>query len=498
MQTKILLCFSALLGLFGCTSGFSNDALDIPYLEQVDCWFDSGKDWPDSTCFFMHVHEVHGNPASKVIAFPIVKFSHGTSAKTPVLDLGGGGPGSPAGLDRKSIGRYIWLNYAQLSLALGRDLYLIDPRGAGMARPLMNCPAFIAQLKDIWKRPLSFEQEIDLTLQATRTCAQRWSAAGHQAAAYNSLSVVKDLELLRNQLGVKAWNLVGVSYASRYALTYAREFPDYIDAMVLDGAVFPQIRYAEMQARNYSLAIKKAFAVCNRDARCREEFPDIENRFWNLLAQLNEKPLHLSVSDPYTYERVDVALTGDRFLAVIFNALYDHNFHPTLPGIIKSTELGNTDLIAPRVRYFLEYLLDPSLADVLLSSHFCYEEYPFVDDEKRKANNGNYHAYLMQRQVQQIDIDKVMCNVWLKGQRAPEIEGLPVQTAVPTLFLHGDLDPVLPVEDLEEQMQYFQNWALETFSDISHSVIASSACAERTAGMFFEHGLKYKQYVNCW
>ena len=58
----------------------------------------------------------------------------------PLLHLGGGGPGSPVYLDYPSGAHALWANHDDMSLNQGRDLYIIDPRGTGLSKPLLNMP----------------------------------------------------------------------------------------------------------------------------------------------------------------------------------------------------------------------------------------------------------------------------------------------------------------------------------------------------------------------
>ena len=80
---------------------------------------------------------------------------------------------------------------------------------------------------------------------------------------------------------------------------------------------------------------------------------------------------------------------------------------------------------------------------------------------------------------------------------APSVENAPFRTKVPTLFLHGSLDPVLPVEDLAQQSENFENSALNVFPGVSHTVIGFDECVTDTVRAFYGHKLDYKQYETC-
>ncbi len=54
---------------------------------------------------------------------------------------------------------------------------------------------------------------------------------------------------------------------------------------------------------------------------------------------------------------------------------------------------------------------------------------------------------------------------------------------MPTLFLHGEFDPVTLLDDVLTQREYFSHHRLVTF-DHSHSMFTSDACAEVVAARF--------------
>ncbi|TVR87244.1 MAG: alpha/beta fold hydrolase [Saprospirales bacterium] len=51
---------------------------------------------------------------------------------------------------------------------------------------------------------------------------------------YNNRTIVQDLEDLRKSLGVEEWNLLGISYGTRLAQTYMRDYPEGLRSVVLD------------------------------------------------------------------------------------------------------------------------------------------------------------------------------------------------------------------------------------------------------------------------
>ena len=287
--------------------------LELPVgLHPAKCWFDSDTSWPTKSCFFMFVHEDPDNEASPIISFPVVKFSSSTSTsdKNPVLNLGGGGPGGSVGFETDV--NQLWRDHKNLVVHSGRDFYVIDPRGVGLAHPRMMCREYITATKEVFAQKMTRREEDARLLVSEQECKQRLTGNGHNLSHYNSRTIARDIELLRQALQVKKWNLWGGSYASRYALTIARDFPDTVETLILNGAVFPYIsfRYTERDSEITALAFKKTFEWCQSTGHCVAE--SLERRFWALVGKLNNEPLTIETTAPYSGEALSFVLTGER------------------------------------------------------------------------------------------------------------------------------------------------------------------------------------------
>ena len=390
----------------------------------------------------------------------------------------------------------MWYRYSYMFQRFDRDLYVIDPRGVGMAEPALGCRETLDIVRSLWARNLSVSVEYGEVLKAYSSCAARLRGEGYDLAKYNSAAVATDIKHLSEQLGVAQFSLYGASYASRYALTIARDYPEIVASMVLDGPVFPSVRSEDYMIRNGTQAIRRALYFCTADEDCRRDFPGIEQRFWKLVHALNETPMQMHVTDPVNFSRLSVVLTGDRLFDAIFAEIYDENSHADLPEIIVSLEYGNTDLIAKLVRSYLDLLLNDSIADASIYSHYCAEEFPFELDADLEVPE-DAPTFLIEREAQLTVLKGAACQQWLPALALSTVEGEPIKTAIPTLILSGELDPVIPVEDIDKVLPNFTNIAYYSVSDIAHGVVAVNSCAERVAGAFYEFGMGYANQESC-
>jgi len=108
-----------------------------------------------------------------------------------------------------------------------RDVYLIDQRGTG-ASTRLNCPTPT--------EPASMSIDIDQTRAMAAACFE----SIEQPVEWFTTSVaVRDLDVVRERLGLTTWNVYGVSYGTRVALHYLRRYPSSVSSLILDAVVPP-------------------------------------------------------------------------------------------------------------------------------------------------------------------------------------------------------------------------------------------------------------------
>ena len=137
----------------------------------------------------------------------------------PLLFLGGGPgnalfPEAQAQLADPDIAKALLSN---------QNLVLAEQRGVGASLHSLNC------------------ETIPVDTASTLRCREFPASQGIDTRQYTTLASTVDLELLRQTLHVRQWNLVGFSYGTRLALNMLRERPQTIRSMVLDGENPPEL-----------------------------------------------------------------------------------------------------------------------------------------------------------------------------------------------------------------------------------------------------------------
>ena len=105
-----------------------------------------------------------------------------------------------------------------------RDLILFDQRGVGYSEPSLDCPEIVEASLANLESNLNDDEWLRIDSDARQVCHNRLIAEGIDLSAYNSCQCGGDLDDLRRALGYDVWNLLGISYGTRLALTAMRDF----------------------------------------------------------------------------------------------------------------------------------------------------------------------------------------------------------------------------------------------------------------------------------
>ena len=315
-------------------------------------------------------------------------------------------------------------------LRQAHDLVYVDQRGTGQSHPLQcssaageNAAAAFGHVIDpaaVARCRATLERDADLTQYTTDIAAA-------------------DVDDVRAALGYQSIALYGVSYGTRLAQAYMRRFPQHTRAVVLDGAVPPDMVIPLTYAASAQQSLSRVFAACSSDARCHATHPRIADDFTALLHRFDKGPVPARVHVP-DGDSVDVHMSRGDFGYAVRGILYNPDAVRTLPDVIgRSAATGNVDAFAQR--YFVrEVVMGRSIALGLHLSVFCSEDMPFATEaDARQQTAGTFlGTYLF-------DDYRAACAEWPRGPIAADAR-TPVTSRVPTVLVSGFFDPVTPPE----------------------------------------------------
>ncbi|MEZ4667916.1 MAG: alpha/beta fold hydrolase [Anaerolineae bacterium] len=443
----------------------------VPQVEQTDCWMelpDGVVEGDNLNCGYLIVPEDRSDPNSPTIqlAFAVL-YAPGDDVKAdPVIYLAGG-PGSNAVGDVSG-----WMDISYLQ---DRDLILLDQRGTGYSQPSLNCPEVENSEDD-----------------ATQACHDRLVSEGVNLQAYNSAENAADVADLRVALGYDEWNLYGISYGTRLALTVMRDHPEGVRSVIIDSVYPPEANSWEEYGANTADVFGRLFEACAADADCSAAYPDLEQTFYNTVEQLNATPAEYVGLDADTGNGVDKSMTGDELIDRLFQVMYSSDSIPLVPWVINEVANGNYEALdnlesgnplEPGFRPRQDE--DVSDSEGMNFSVECQEEVAFLDETTALDNVPTEPAPLAQNSMNAIQSTFSDCQIW-DVQAADPIEAEPVVSDIPTLVAAGEFDPITPAKWAESAASNLPNSFFYVFPGGGHGVIDMNDCSRSIMQAFLD------------
>lgn len=342
-------------------------------------------------------------------------------AGTAPFTMIAGGPGQSA------IESWPMLAHAFRHIARDRDVILIDQRGTGGSARL-DCP----------EAPPSADGRVTLDLEHVRTetgdCLRelprdpRW---------FTTSVAVRDLERVRERLGIERWNLYGVSYGTRVAQHYARRYPERVRTMILDAVLPPDLPLGPDIAPFAARALELVFTRCADDPHCASRFPAIGERTLGWLEELERTPLEVGHEDFASGEWRETRFGAAELAAVLRLMLYDARTASLLPSMLDAALADGH--VAPLVRQsrMQSESLGRTLASGMHHAIVCTEDVPRIDADAAARSVDTWLGAALLESL------SASCADWPTGI-IDEDFAEPLRVDVPTLLLSGEADPITP------------------------------------------------------
>lgn len=419
-------------------------AVDAPQgMDLQNCPLLFGADQQLSAqCGTLTVPENRADPQGRQIALHVVVIPaiNRNPAPDPLFMLAGG-PGQSA------VESFPLLLTPLFNIRQSRDIVLVDQRGTGKSNPLRCLTDADESLG---------EEEM---LEKLRACPDTLDA---DLRFYTTEIAMTDLDAVRAALGYEQINLYGASYGTRAAATYLRMYPQHVRSVILDAVVDPSFILLLDSARDGQSALDQFFARCQADAACAETYPNLQSEFDQLLARLGQAPVNVSLRHPVSAAPLELTLTRDLVLNLVFNILYAPELSATLPLSIHTAfhQADYTPLVS------LAYMLDAGLYEGMFYAVTCTEDAPLIQpEEAARLGAGTLFG---DRTAGFLSI----CANWPRGSVSPDFRA-PIQSDVPVLLLSGEADPITPPRHAEKMLPGLSNSLHLVFDDMSHGSLTS-------------------------
>lgn len=383
------------------------------------------------------------------------------AAADPVVIIAGG-PG------QSILDSYPMLHDALGDVRRSRNVLLMDARGTGGSH-LLQCEE-LTGLDDA-----STESDDPARMRAlTERCRDRL-AKNADLRFYGTAEHIRDLDLLRESIGVERLNLAGISYGTRVAQQYAARYPKHTRTVTLDSIAPNTLVLGQEHAQNLDAAIKRQFARCVADAACKRNIGDPATLLAQVRATLQGGGLAaVRYRDPTSGEWREEVPRFAHLGALLRFYAYRPESASMLPLILHDAAQGRYETLLSQARALSGDVGD-SMALGMHLSVSCTED-PEIRSRPEDENTimGNSIAEFIQTQ----------CAVWPKGTRDPDFRK-PLSGDVPVLAISGELDPVTPPRYGDEVVKTLPKGRHLVLPGQGHSVL-TTGCMPKLYAQFVE------------
>ena len=339
----------------------------------------------------------------------------------PVFLLAGGPGQSAIALAPQVMGLFTRLNNR-------RDIVFVDQRGTGRSAPLV--------CED--DRRISAAEQVDVEAQLRRLAACKatvvakpYIAQERHLGFFTTTIAMQDLDAVRVRLGAAQINLVGMSYGTRAALEYMRQFPQAVRRSVIDGVAPPDMVLPASFSPDNQAALDGVLDACAADPVCAKTYPTLRDDWVTLLKSL---PRTVNVADPRSGRVEPTVLTRERLLGTVRGPLYGPALAAGLPAAIDAAARGRFEPLLG-LSSLLSSRREASLAIGMHFSVVCAEDMPRLAASRDTPGRdfGGDFARLYER----------ACAIWPRGEVPASFYTVP-SFPRPVLVSSGGADPATP------------------------------------------------------
>ncbi|MGW2522356.1 alpha/beta fold hydrolase [Streptomyces sp. NPDC001617] len=440
----------------------------IPALKQAHC----------GTLTVPEKRSRAGHKGRKItLAVAIIPAATRGPAPDPIVWLAGG-PGDDA------------VSEIPLALAGGlnhdRDVIFMSQRGTYSADPQLTCPnvdEFNARALDLVFGAPSTGR---LHVQETRKCREQLVNRGADLSAYNGTESSADYDGLRRALGIRQWNVFGISYGTDLALQYLRLHPEGIRSVGIDGVLPPSLAGGAVTWKAAREGFDGIFRACREQAACNARYPHLEATFERLVSELEARPVTTSVTVPGHTRPVKVVLDGGVLVNWLTSASH---LAAGVPRSIDELAHGNPQRIAEQ---WAGGKLSPQaigrVSHGLAFGVFCSEWTPYESEaDVLRAGRRLFPSFprSVLANAPQLAWMHPDCRAWDVPAAPPSIREV-TRSDIPTLALSGGFDAQTAPSNGPYAARTLSRSTAVTIPYVAHVVFADSTCAQTITRSFFD------------
>ena len=377
------------------------------------------------------------------------------------------------------------------------DVVGFDPRGVSRSHPI-ECTTNA-------QKDESLAESVDLATAAGRErsvadmkeFAQDCKEKNGDLARYlDTVSVARDLDILRAVLGDKKLSYLGYSYGSFLGITYAQLFPKNVGRLVLDGILDGSYSYGEV-----SLAQAKGFeaAFANFASWCAREGKDCP---WDTKeAGLKRLKQFFTAADasPIPTKDSSRSLNGAIAFGAAVGMLYYETLYPSLLEGLKAALKGDGAPLLKISDLFNQRGADGRFKNNALDAFIAINgaDYPVQGSQKEWDRRGQRLVRDFPLMGSSMAYGEYALAAWPWVSSAKR-EKVKIAGAQPILLVGNTNDPATPYEMAQSVRRQIPNSRLLTWKSYSHTAYGlGSDCVQETVDKYLVGGVLPDSDVTC-
>jgi pimeloyl-ACP methyl ester carboxylesterase len=366
------------------------------------------------------------------------------------------------------------------------DLLLIDDRGRGLSATI-DCD-------ELQHGTAPFAK-------AEADCAAQ---LGDADSWYGTGDVAMDTDAVRAALGYNMLDYVGFSYGGADVTAYATRFGQHLRSIVLDAPVGSPGLRAFVRDRDSARSTRREVRLdCQRSPTCSLDHPHPDAEFEQLIQSIRSKPVQGHAYDA-SGNLMKVRVDEGALLNVAINPTGNFVSIGELLAAGKALSRGDP---APLLRLGAEVpplVIDTGdLSGLSRGDYYAAQcvdaqepwDWSVPADERKKQFadalaelSENTFSPFSKAAAARLDVSQVKQCIWWEKPTpsSPVTPPHPTYPNVPTLVLVGDLDTIVPMEQVRKVAALFPGSTFVPVAEAGHTALGWSQCAIGLASQFFE------------
>ena len=440
----------------------------------------------------------YSKPDGQTIEIAMKKHQATGSVRQGTLFMNPGGPGG-SGVD--DVGAMVDSTFAGVQKSY--DISGFDPRGVG-ASTAVNCTSdteLEAKTEDApvnaGEGAATFEQRAAV-ISAQFKQFEASCAAGTKPAELldhvDTVSVARDLDVLRALSGDQKLNYAGFSYGTYLGAHYAELFPANTGRMVLDGALDPSLSLSEHilgQARGFERALRNYVSWCQSGQNC--PFSGDADAGVKQIGDI----FNSADQSPVPSSDANRPVTGDDMKQVVSVALYSPESSWDVLNEAFGQVVNQKD--ASAFRAIADQLAAQPLVNTGANIAINCRDYQVEGDMATWKAQSEKVQKASPRFASTFDGAELGCQAWGHTNPQPS-KKLHAKGAAPILVIGTTGDPATPYEDAVSLADQLDSGQLLTWEGNGHTAYASSGrgpCVINAVDTYLLSGTMPKKGLTC-